>query len=250
MYSIEAKIRGAGTINPAEQLFLQHQHLTGQNFSGMKLASFDSLGCTFERCNFSKLKAPHVVLAAGKEPSRYVECTFDGAKFGKLLFGPARLERCRFLDVKIENVFSHSAEFVDCVFSGSLRRSVIYGRVFGRDAEFTSRKVNEIRGNDFSSMKFFDVSFRQGVDLGLQKLPVGDDYFILETAERKLTAVRRKWVEQPSSELRKKILTYLDILLEDALDGQSEMFLCRDSAPYLGDQTVKDLWKEMAEVSA
>src|SRR5688572_24874706 len=81
MFTIEAKIKGGRPIDPSEQLFLQHQHLTDIDFSGVKLASFDALGCTFERCNFSKLKAPHVVLAAGKEPSRYIECIFDKSRF-------------------------------------------------------------------------------------------------------------------------------------------------------------------------
>jgi len=246
MYTIEANAGRGGATIPGEHLFLEHQHLKDESFSGLKLASFDALGCTFERCDFRKLKAPHVVLAAGKEASRYVECTFDGTRFRKLLLGPARLERCRFLDVKITDLFSHSAEFVDCVFSGTISGAAFYGTVVGMDAEFTSRRLNEFRGNDFSAMKFSDVTFRQGVDLRLQKLPAGDDYFLLEGAEAKLAVVRRRHVEQPASEARKSILTYLDVLIEEAAGGQADLFLCRDSAPYLSDRIIRDLWKELA----
>jgi hypothetical protein len=167
-----------------------------------------------------------------------------------LLLGQARLERCRFLDVKLDTVFSHSAEFIDCVFSGRMRKVIIYGRLGGIDAEFTSRRVNEIRGNDFSSVRMSDVSFRQGVNLRSQKLPIGDDYLVLEASERKLTAVRRKWAEKPASDIRTKILTYLDILIEDAMEGQNDQFLCRDSAPFLDDATIRSLWKELAESAA
>jgi len=249
-YSIEAKIIGVKTIDPAEHVFLQDQHLTGESFSGMRVASFGSLRCTFERCDFSKLKSDQVSLASGKEPSNYIECIFDGTKFRKLLLGQARLERCRFLDVKMESVFSHSAEFVDCVFSGSMRKVVMYGRLGGMDAEFTSRRVNEIRGNDFSSVRMSDVSFRQGVDLRSQKLPIGEHYSILEAAERKLSAVRGKWVGMPASDVRTEVLAYLNILVEDVLEGQSDLFLCRDSAPYLSETTIRELWKNLAESSA
>jgi hypothetical protein len=150
----------------------------------------------------------------------------------------------------MENVFLHSTEFVDCVFSGVMRGAVFYGRVVGIDAEFTSRRVNEISGNDFSAMKLSDVCFRQGVDLRLQKLPVGENYFYLESAERKLAEVRRKYVEHPATKLRKDVLFYLDSRLQEAIEGQRDMFLCRDSATYLNDATIKNLWKELAEVPA
>ncbi|MEO8061135.1 MAG: hypothetical protein ABI821_00155 [Pseudomonadota bacterium] len=182
MYSIEAKAR-RGKLPAGEHLLLENRHLTGEKFSGRKLASFSSAGCTFERCSFAKLTAPHVVLACGKETSYYIDCIFDGTRFRHLSMGQARFERCSFLDVRIGNLFCHSTELVDCKFSGVMRGGAIYGRVVGIDAEFTTRRVNEIRGNDFSAMKLSDVSFRQGVDLSLQKLPVGDGYLHLPDAE-------------------------------------------------------------------
>jgi len=215
----------------------------------MKLVSFDAAGCTFERCNFNKLNSPHIVLGAGKNPSRYVDCTFDGIRFRKLLFGLARFERCSFLDVKIVNVFSHGAEFVDCVFSGTMNGAVFYGRVVGIDAEFISRRMNEIRGNDFSRMNLSDVSFRAGVDLRLQKLPVGENYLYLRDAERKVAVVRRKYVERSASEVRRNVLLYLGILSDEALDGQNELFLCRDSAPYLSDEIIENVWNELVEAT-
>lgn len=59
--------------------------------------------------------------------------------------------------------------------------------------------------------------------------------------------IRRAFVESPASELRRNVLTYLDIFLETARDGQREEFLCRDSAPYLSDKTIADLWKALSE---
>jgi len=242
MFSMKARTKGK--INPATlgpRVSLEHQQVTRGEFSGQADGYFGAVGCTFDDCNFSNMKLRQFTFAGGTEPTRYRRCRFDGSRIQHVIAGLARFESCSFLDVDINRLFSHAAEFVDCVFSGVLRSSVFFGRVFETCREDTSRVVNEFRGNDFSAMRFIDVDFRQGVDLAKQRLPGGDDYLYLQDAASKLTTLRQKYLQQPASPRRTEVFQALELLEDEVRDGQADLFLCKDN--------VTEIWDELRALS-
>jgi hypothetical protein len=247
MFSIDARTKGRSGIDTSRDIFLRHEQLVGQSYSGLKDASFGALGCTFERCDFSKMRPRQIAFASGMEPSRYIECKFDGCRIKRTIPGPARFERCTFLDVEISGLLSHAAEFIDCTFSGKLRASVFYGRVAGYDRNVITRTENEFRGNDFSRMSFFDVAFRQGIDLSLQRLPTGENYVYLENAEQQLQRLREKYLREPPSERRREVFQFLEGSEHEVRDGQRQLLLCKDSEPLLTRQTVDAIWNELRQ---
>jgi hypothetical protein len=242
---IEAREAGNSPFDPDDFMFIRGHRLLGETISGAGKLSLCVQDCRFERCRFEQMKFKRwsSCLAAGTERSYYIDCIFDGSRFTHLNPGPARFERCEFRNVHITDLFSHGAEFVDCTFSGKLKGALFYGNVVGIDAEHTTRAHNEIRGNDFSALKMIDCDFRQGVDLRLQKLPAGDDYLYLRDAERKLQALRQRYLQQPASKLRADVICFLDWQEEQVREGQAELFLCAGTWFEPADE--KKIWREL-----
>ncbi len=232
-------------MDPSRRLFMRFERVADRSFTTLQIDFFGAQGCVFERCDFSGMRLQNFNFAEGREQTRYVECKFDGTRFGHIGPGQARFERCSFRDVRMGNLFAHAVEFVDCVFSGVLNGAAIYGRVFASWKDTLTREVNEIRGNDFSEMRFIDVDFREGVDLSLQRLPVGDNYLYLRHAAASLAAVRQKYRQAPPSRSRSAVLDSLAFLEERVRAGQAELFLCKSSEPELSKQEVDGLWCEL-----
>jgi len=242
---ISARSKGFVRVDSVGDLFIRHEHLADRNYSNPRFHSFSALGCTFERCGFGNLDLRNAVLASGREQTTYIECSFDGTKFRHIILGQARFERCSFRNVDIREMFAHAAEFVDCTFSGVMRGSVFFGRVAGGHRDYLTREINEIRANDFSTMRFIDVGFREGVDLSAQRLPVGDNYLYLEDAARSLGALRQKYLPLPQSRQREAIFKFLKIPEEEVRNGQTSLFLCRDSEPFLSANELDAIWDEL-----
>ena len=243
MISFEATPKERVHIDTSHDVLIQHEHARASSYAGLK-GSFTAVGCVFEQCDFTAMRPRQFSFAGGKEPTKYVECAFDRSKLTRIIAGQARFERCSFLDVELKGFLGHQTEFVDCVFSGVLRESVFYGRVF--DQSKTSRKVNEFRGNDFSKTRFVDVGFRQGVDLSLQQLPKGEDYVYLRDADRVLRDLRQMYLQKPASALRQEVFRFLQVPEEEIRAGQKQLFLCKSSErTHLGDATIDTIWRDL-----
>ncbi len=247
MSIIETNSKGRVSVDTSRDVFLQREHMVDAVFSGLRGGDFESLACIFERCDFSNMRPRRTVFASGLEPTLYSGCRFDGSKFKKVVGGIARFEKCSFLDVEIDGLFGHAIEFVDCVFSGVLRRTVFFGRVGGTYAGLTTRTVNEFLRNDFSAAEFHDVSFREGIDLAQQRLPRGDAYLYLNNARERLASLRKKYIEQPPSERREAIFAFLSRAEQKLRAGQDQLFLCKDSEPFLSRQTADVIWEELGQ---
>jgi hypothetical protein len=150
----------------------------------------------------------------------------------------------------VNRLLSHAAEFLDCEFSGSLKSSVFYGRIVGNHAGATTRLRNEFRGNDFSKMRLIDVGFRGGIDLSLQRLPVGDDYLYLKNAARSLGILRDRYLQTTSSSAREAVFGFLQLPEEQVREGQAQLFLCKSSEPFLTADKLDLIWKELREIDA
>jgi len=157
------------------------------------------------------------------DQSSYVDCCFDGAEIFASNPGNARFQRCTFRNAKIQVFRGLDVEFIDCLFSGVIKKGFFNGTPH-RDtvAPPISRAQNEFRGNDFSGAKLLDVGFRTGIDLRLQRLPKGDDYIYVEEG--------KKFVQNlPSLELTEKygnLFGAIEKILRDKVtQGQQQIFL-------------------------
>ena len=74
--------------------------------------SHSGLGCVLERCDFSGMHLQNFNFAEGLEQTRYVECKFDGTRFGHVSSGQSRLERCSFRGVRMGTVCSCSGTYI------------------------------------------------------------------------------------------------------------------------------------------
>jgi hypothetical protein len=243
--AVSARVKGRVYWDPSRHLYLRFERVADRSFTTLQIDSFGAQGCTFERCDFSGMHLENFEFAGGWEQTRYIECKFDGTRFGHVGLGQARFERCSFREVRIRNVLAHAAEFVDCVFSGVLDGAAIYGRVCGDWRERLTRDVNEIRGNDFSEMRIVDIDFREGVDLSLQRLPVGDNYLRLRQPARSLAAIQQKYLQTLPSRSESRVMDLLTVLQENVSAGQSELFLCKGFRPLLSKQEGDELWAEL-----
>jgi hypothetical protein len=231
---IKARSVGFTKINPDDRVFLDHQHLRDADFSGRKLLTFAAVGCHLEQGHFEKCRIDNACFGSGREPSEYIDCSFDRSR---IRFGPggfARFVRCSFRNVVLEDWFCFAVELVNCKFSGRMRRSVFNATVPEGHRALVSRERNEFVGNDFSEMELIDVDFRSGIDLSQQKLPSGAEYLYVANAEVAMQFARANILGWKDLDLRRDAIQMVTGLEDHIARGQRQLLLRRDT--YLGIQ--------------
>lgn len=210
----------------ADAVRLHNAVLEGADFSGRNLTTFSVAESRLTRCRFNEVRAPVGSLGGGYRATYYVDCHFDGMKLKKVLPGRATFLACSFQDVHIGEFYAQNAEFVDCVFSGTLKKAIFSAVPLEYD-ERLGRKTNEYRGNDFSRAHFGDVSFRRGVDLGKQRLPVGPEYVYIGAADAAVAraeAAIESWSDEYSA---KNVQIVLRVLKLEIARGQRDLFVTK-----------------------
>lgn len=233
--NVKARAVGRAKIRPNRMLEFTNRTITGDDFSGRRLDSFQSDNSTFDSCRFDRLRLKYCAsFGSGRKQSVYRDCSFDGAKLCMGIGGHYRFERCSFRDVDLWEWFCFEVEIVDCVFTGKLRGVVFNGRVQDsaydplKDEEFDPRVLlgrerNEFHGNDFSGAELIDVAFRTGIDLTKQRVPSGPDYLYIPDALTTLQRARAEAISWASSEVRRVVLIWIESRLEDVKRGQKQM---------------------------
>jgi hypothetical protein len=221
---IGAKSKGFFDVPAEGMLVIDSQELVGQDFSGRKLLQYCAISSKFDRCNFSKMIINDACFGGGDKDSEYVDCVFDGAKFTAITPGAARFVRCSFRGVVISNLICNRVEFVDCTFSGKLKVGIFNGAVPNVYWDDLGRKINKFYGNDFREMELLDVSFRSGIDLSSQVLPVGDQYLYLPSALEQVRNLKSNIPDSVSDE-REGIERLLRIMERHLSAGQDQLFL-------------------------
>jgi len=221
---------GRVNIPPHSLIVVDHLNLKGEDYSRRKLMKFTAIGARFERCRFDKATIDDASFGSGAEMSEYVECSFDGARLTMGGGEFARFVRCSFRNVKIDHWFCYVVELVDCVFSGRLETAFFNGAVREEYRSRLGRDQNEFHGNDFSAMDLIDVDFRTGIDLTLQKLPLGPKYTYLPDAEAAVDRARAGLTLWTSNlEARHLAIAYLKTLEKNVQNGQKQMLLRKDT---------------------
>jgi len=245
VFDIQVKSKGTVSLDLSRDVFVKHEKVIQGSFSGLKKGSFGSLGCTFEHCDFRKMRPSQIVFASGREQSRYISCIFDGSRFDHIIAGQSRFESCSFRNVVLNRLFTHAAEFINCTFSGVIKSSVFFGKVTGNYSEDTERRTNEFLDNDFADAQFVDVGFREGVDLSRQKLPSGSEYVYLRDAAKTLHELRNRYVQATHSPRREAVFRFLKYPEEEVEAGQTQLLLCKSSEVNLDAGAVDAIWEEL-----
>lgn len=205
--------------------------LEGHDFSGLKLKQFTAVRSRLIHCHFDRTSFAQACFGGGLHRSDYEECSFDRSQITAVAPGNARFERCTFKDFVIKEFFGLKTEFVDCVFSGTIRKAVFRGSIPEPDQESTGRTENAFSGNDFRDAKLEDVGFRGGIDLEKQRLPQGPHYVYLLDAARSVEEARLKIIGWQDLEVRRGALAILKGFENDVAGGQKQVFFNVDSMP-------------------
>ena len=149
-----ATLRGRLETVPTNvsRLALKDVRLSGVDFSGRP---FDGLAfdghSVIENCDFSGMRVSQ--MGWGRDRTLFRDCRFRGTVFPlEMMLGPVRFDRCVF-DCRLEGMFSHAGEFVDCIFTGMLRECTYFGRPSGVWTERLRRPTNDFRSNDFTERR-------------------------------------------------------------------------------------------------
>jgi hypothetical protein len=173
------------------------------------------------------MKISDAGLGGGTDRSTYIGCSFDRSKIRWFDPGLARFERCSFRDVVVNELFSQTAEFVGCFFSGRIKKGLFWGSNPEREPQHSSGRANEFRGNDFRDAILEDVGFRGGIDLSKQVLPQSANHVLIwegEDALRATRAIVTAWKDLDARRRAMPILAALDIELK----GQEQLFIRPD----------------------
>ncbi|MDR2957783.1 MAG: hypothetical protein LBU61_06370, partial [Coriobacteriales bacterium] len=215
------------------QIFVERETVVGRDYSGVKISQFESHGSTFLGCKFGSMKVDYAIFASGKVKSVYRDCTFDGIRIKRVMGGLVRFENCSFRDVLITGWSLQECDLVDCVFTGKMKAGRYGGSFWGAPPvywqQFHGKRVNEVKGNDFSRCSIIDMDFRRGVDLRLQKLPQGADYLYVEDGKRAIKRALAALETWESEELRQEAQVHLDLLNVKIQDGQKQIFISNAS---------------------
>ncbi len=226
---MRVKVRSVGRIDiPKDRrIVLDHARLCGEDFSGRDFLQFCTIGCRLERCRFDNVSIRNAQFGSGREPSEFVECSFDGARLDGT-GGYIRFVRCSFQNVDLRDWRCFEVEMIDCIFSGRMEGAFFNGTVRPEKRALLGREHNEFHGNDFSKMDLVDVGFRTGVDLTKQRLPSGPPYLYLPKAAEALERARAGLASWGTPETRKAALTFVRGLEEKVTKGQRQLFLRTD----------------------
>lgn len=242
---LEIQARSLGHVHVRESDFLKfdNEQRQGEDFSSRKLKGFSAHGCKFVSCRFEKMRIESGSFGSGRKISEYVDCSFDGSRISRIAGGYTRFERCSFRDVDLRKWFCFDVEMIDCTFSGKMNECVFNCTPRDENQQLIRGKQNEFHGNDFSAMKLEGVSFRTGIDLSKQKLPVGPEYLYLPDAEVAVRQVRAEVITWRDLELRQQALATIRVLEFELEGGQRQLLLGSDKPIDAGYKAVRDLLK-------
>lgn len=210
---------------PMNSLDFKRADRVGEDFSGLTLDQFYADGSRFRECHFERMVVTSAVLGSNHlgVNTEYVDCVFDGSRLTMTSAGYSRFVRCSFRDIVISDWICFSLELIDCDFTGArLEQCVFNGTVPPKDARRLRRTRNEFHGNDFSAAELIDVGFRTGIDLSLQKLPQGPDYFYVPDLAQAVRIGRAHVDDFDDSDLRENVEIFLDLAEENLEGGQRQ----------------------------
>jgi hypothetical protein len=220
----EARSIGKAIISDDQRVVLDHVHLKGEHYVNRKLVQFCTIGSRLEQCRFDNMRIKDTQFGSGRAMSEFIDCSFDGSRMDGG-GGITRFVHCSFRNVDLRHWLCLTAEFIDCVFTGHLRKCIFNGTVCEQDRQWIGRYRNEFSGNDFSAADLVEVDFRTGIDLTKQRLPSGTEYLYLPDPTPVIERARAEVLGWLDFEHRRSALIMLKTMEEQIADGQPQLFL-------------------------
>lgn len=209
-----------------DDVFIDQVDIHDMDYSGKSGKIWEIHKSRLVRCLFRNLKVDDFCFGSGNGMSEFVDCSFDGSKIKALNPGKVRFVRCSFRNVRLTKWICTEAEFIDCVFTGTLKEINFNAHLSEFGQKKLGRVFNRYEGNDFTGAKLSGVAFMGGVNLLDQKLPEGDGHLFLEEAEPVLVAALSRVDSWPESPENKAVRSHLELKLESyVLRGQRQLLI-------------------------
>src|SRR2546425_3451781 len=200
-------------IEPGAVISVGRAGLANVDFRKAKFDKFHLAVGNFVACDFRGLQlgerfAPFFTT---RPRGAFPSCKFDGAALRQISREGTRFERCSFEDARLDGWPPARAEFVECRFAGKVAHVTFTGKPAGPGSTRIdpARATNEFRGNDFRDAELIDTVFVLGIDLKLQRWPVGDDYVRLDKFLRRIERARADVLTWDAGEARTEALAMI-----------------------------------------
>lgn len=233
-------VRGGTFPAPERSVVLEACRYEDVSFAKLRFDYFGSHGSTFDRCDFTGARL-RGSLGLGVVDSVYRECRFGRSDLRGIYPGPgtARFERCSFENVRLKTFIAHHAEFVECVFTGTVQGVMFWGHGLS-DAE--QRYRNEFQGNDFSRAKLVDVGFAGGIDLLAQRLPHDPAHVFLDRWPERVAHARAEILRWTELDERRDALEMLEFFSTGAFAEQEQLFADRGNVRFVPQPLAERVW--------
>ena len=210
-----------------KELKFENEYLKDECFSNEKYSKIMSISSTFIGCKFEGITAKDISFGAGMNESVYEGCSFDNSSFNSTAIGFARFIDCTFKNVKIKEFFGVQASFINCSFSGEIKK----GKFNGKFNDLSGRiYLNDIYGNDFSGANLIDVGF-DDVDLFKQEFPDCRRFRIIPDLKDFLSKKREEVKSLEDEKLSQEIIKTISIIEMASEGGNNQHFMDIDVFP-------------------
>jgi hypothetical protein len=207
-------------------ILIDHKVVEGEHFSDLPVRKLTvANGSTLVRTVFEGLNIRYGSLGGGRQMSEYVDCRFERCHLELEAPGAARLIRCQFASVELVNWFCLNAEFIDCSFSGRLRKVVFDAALRPMDQVELGRPRNRYENNDFRKCTFRDVAFRGGIELDPALLPEEHGGIFLPDAAEAYSAALQQVEAHKNQDVRQYAGAFLRVRLDGAVRGQRQDYI-------------------------
>ena len=205
---------------------LMREDRSNERFYNMKPDGISITESHLQNCVFENINSKSVSFGEGLKQSTFVDCIFERCVFVFGAIGNVRLDRCRFVDCHLSNLFGTELEVIDCVFPGTtIKKAVFHGELPQLARASPRRARNEFRGNNFSSTLFLDTDFRGGIDLYSQTFPQGPEYLFIADTCWAAQVASKLMVEWSDAGEKSKLKMVVSALNEYCITGQRSQLL-------------------------
>ncbi len=244
MVQLDAIRSGSRRGSYIDHFSYRGQHLVGEDFSGQRFNRFDVNGCYFEGCCFDGAVINNLSSGLSWHVTEFVGCSFDGANIDKV-FGCLSFVDCSFDGTLIRNWRSKDAELVNCSFSGRIQDVVFEGKASLDNRAYLQRDINQFERNDFSQATLSRCSFRGGIDLTKQRLPMGPEYVYLADAPKAVSRAREAVDLWDDVRARLEASVLLEVYEEYVASGQQQLLLRVADFPFSRIEPLQRLLNEL-----
>jgi hypothetical protein len=214
-----------------ERLVLDSIQTSGLQHSDQTLRFLSISESIISDSRFERLNVECAVFGGGGLATVIEGCSFDHSRIRGGAIGRVRFVDCTFRDCELINWMCVGAEFLGCVFGGTLRRMVFDATPRSATGILAGATLLQFARNDFSAADLVDVSFRGGIDLDLQVWPDDPAYCFITNPDLAVRLIRAKFREWDTDGTRTEAWGIAGVIEFLRARGQSVQFYRLDASP-------------------